>query len=144
MKRKWIFIVLLTSIIIVGCSKKEVHVNKYTFKAENKNWQVELLSYQKVIFTEKGDKTDAETVSNSSLTITYKRKLSELYSVKHMEISYETDLSAGNLVSNFDDGISSKTFTFNSVGPITDEYDEIKVTINLDGEIEILELESEK
>ncbi len=68
--------------------------------------------------------------------------------VKHMEISYETSVSSGKMSEDYDD-ISQleKRYVLrsgNSNGAIVRNDEAIKVTINMDGNIEVIELSNNK
>lgn len=152
MKKILVIMLSLVMILIAGCSKKEVndsYENNYTFQGENDRWEAKFISEGTVTFTEKNSNTDVKTKENELLTVTYKGELSDLSKVKHLEIEYESDLGKGKLEKNYGEGesISTKTFTLTSSvsgGPIMDENEVIKVTINLDGKEETLELKNVK
>lgn len=152
MKKILIRILSLMMILVVGCSKKEVnenYENNYTFQGENDRWEAEFIYKETVTLNDKDDNTDVTTKDNELLTVTYKGELTDLSNVKHLEIAYESDIDSGRLVKDYDEGesISTKTFTIPSSGsgsPIIDENAVIKVTINLDGEEETIELKNAK
>lgn len=64
-----------------------------------------------------------------------------------MQISYKSSASAGKITSNSDEGDSiEKTYTMQSSsknGAIEKQDEVIEVTINIDGNIEVLELKNE-
>lgn len=144
MKKNFVFITFLIIIMVVGCSKKEVFHENYTFVGENHDWKAKCTAKETVTFTEHNNKTEATNNSDNKLTITYKGKLSNLSSVKHIKISYKTDLSEGFYDGRLDEGVTSKTYIFTSVGQITDENDIIKVTIELDEKRTTFNLVSKK
>lgn len=152
MKKILIHILSLMMILVVGCSKKEVnenYENNVTFRGENDRWEAEFIYKETVTLNDKDDNTDVTTKDNELLTVTYKGELTDLSNVKHLETSYESDIDSGRLVKDYDEGesISTKTFTIPSSGsgsPIIDENAVIKVTINLDGEEETIELKNAK
>jgi hypothetical protein len=98
-------------------------------------------------FTEKNNKTEYEANSNNILTITYKKNLSDLSSVKHLEISYESSAGGGKLTEDFDSNhlLNQKTYTLKSSnigGAIESKNEVINVNINLDGKIQKIELKN--
>jgi hypothetical protein len=80
--------------------------------------------------------------------VTYNKDLSQLSSIKHLEISYESSAGSQSLVEDFKDGHpNEKTYVLKSgsKGRAIENKDEvIKVSINLDGKIEIIELRNVK
>ncbi len=117
----------------------------YTYTGENELWNVEYKVNETAEFTEKENGLDVETEAKGELVITYKGELAELSSVKHMEISYECNLEANKIVDDYKDGISSKTFTINSVrknGALHNGNEIITVTIKMDGDTQTLKLQN--
>ena len=134
-------------LIITACSNKEVIKHNYIYKGENELWTAEYKMNGTGTFTEKSDKTAYESESNTTFTITYKNNISELSSVKHLEISYESTAGGGNLTSNFDNNnpLNQKTYILKGGGRGTsiERKDEtIKVNITLDGKIQTIELKN--
>lgn len=140
-------LIIMVILIITGCSNREVIKHNYTYKGENEFWTAEYKVDGTGTFTEKDNKTSYESKSSEVLTVTYKRDLSELSSVKHLEISYKSSAQAGKITEDYDDGSSlKKTYTINSSstnGAIENKDEVIKVTINLDGNIQTFELKNE-
>jgi hypothetical protein len=147
--RKSISIVIIIVILIItGCSNKEVIKHNYTYKGENEFWTAEYKVNGTGTFTENDNKTSYESKCSKVFTVTYKKDLSELYSVKHIEISYESSAGGGKITEDYDDGSSpQKTYTMNSGstgGAIENKDEVIEVTINLDGNIQTIELKNEQ
>lgn len=146
MKKISIISFALLILIVTGCSKKEIIKHNYTYKGENELWSAEYTTNGTAIFEQNDSKMDVGTESKYKLTVTYKKDLSDLSSVKKLVISYDASSSGGSLseVYSEDESITSKTFTLSGGGsfiPIENEI--IKVTINIDGDVQILELKNE-
>jgi hypothetical protein len=113
----------------------------YTYTGESERWNAEL----KVNQTPKFTKTDSggfnvATEAKEELVITYKGELTDLSSVKHLEISYECNNESYKsvLVYNVGENFSSKTFTLNSIirnGAIYNGDEKITITIVETGEV---------
>jgi hypothetical protein len=139
--------ILLTSFIFTGCPKKDVTKYNYNYKGENELWNVEYKVNSTVTITDKDGKLDRESESENVLIVTYKGELTDLSYVRHMEISFASSTHSGKKVSDYDveEHISSKTFTLKSGGKnnaIPIENDIVKVTINIDGDTQTLELKN--
>jgi hypothetical protein len=142
-------LIIMLLLIITGCSKKQVVNHNYTYKGENEFWAAEYNVNGEGTFTEKDGKTEYESISDTVLTVTYKKDLSGLSSVKHLEISYESSAGGGSLTESYDSNnpLDKKTYTLKSGGTGTaiENKDEIiKVNINVDGETQTIELSSKK
>ncbi len=79
--------------------------------------------------------------------MTYKRDVSELASVKHLEILYTDSAGSEKLTEDFDDNdpLSHQTFTLKSggSGAIESKDEIIEVNINIDGNTQTFELKNE-
>ncbi|AZV59034.1 hypothetical protein DMR38_05290 [Clostridium sp. AWRP] len=128
--------------VVTGCSNKDVIKHNYIYKGENQFWTAQYKVNSTGIFTKRDDKLHYEGNSNGILTVTYKKNISELSSVKHLEISYKSSTGGGSIGQN---SPKKKTYTMtSSTDGITEDKDEvIKVTINLDGKIQTIELKNE-
>jgi hypothetical protein len=145
--RKAVYVLITVILLIItGCSRKEEIRHNYIYKGENELWSAELKVNGKSTFTEKSGKTEYDSSSEKLFIVTYKKDLTQLSSVKHLEISYETSAGGGKVTVDFTDGPpSKKTYTMNSGsrgGAIENKDEVIKVTINLDGKIQTVELKS--
>lgn len=152
MKKLFFVNIMLIVFMFTSCSNKETIETKqdvinhnYTFKAENDMWIAEYKVVGTETFTKNNGVLNVETESNNELSITYKGKLTDLSSIRHMELSYESRINSGKMVNDYekDESITSKTFTIKSGGKncaIPDENDIIKVIINTDGIEHTLEL----
>jgi len=132
--------------IIAGCSNKEVIRHNYTYKGENEFWTAEYKVNGTGTFTEKDNRTSYESKCSKVFTVTYKKDLSELSSVKHLEISYKSSAGGGKTTEDFDDSPpNEKTYILKkggTGGAIENKDEVIEVTINLDGKIQTLELKN--
>lgn len=149
MRKTTSIMIVIMLLILTGCSNKEVIKHNYTYKGENEFWTVEYKVNGTGIFTEKNNKTEYESNSNNTLTVTYRKNLSDLSSVKHLEISYESSAGGGKLADDFDKDhpLNQKTYTLKSSaigGAIEGKNEIIKVNINLDGKIQTIELKNIK
>jgi hypothetical protein len=134
--------------LITSCSNKDVIKYNYTYKGENEFWTAEYRVNGIKIFTEKNGTLEYDNSGNNELTVTYKNELSQLNSVRHLEISYKSSCSAATSSMNYTRGSSKKkTYTLrsnNNGSAIENEDDIIQVLINLDGKLQTFELKSEK
>jgi hypothetical protein len=142
-------LIAIVLLILTGCSNREVINHNYTYKGENEFWTVEYKVTGTGIFTGKGNKTEYEANSNQTLTVSYRKNLLDLSSVKHLEISYKSSSGGGKLIEDFDENhpLNQKTYTFKTFtrgGAIENKNEIIKVNINLDGNVQTIELKNEK
>lgn len=140
-----IFIIMIL-LIITGCSNKEVIKHNYCYKGENEFWTAEYKVNGTGTFTENNDKTEYDSSCEKVFTITYNKDISQLASVKHLEISYKSRTANGKITEDYSNGLKpEKTYTLksNSSGVAIENKDEvIDVTINIDGEIQTIELKN--
>ncbi|NLB80369.1 MAG: hypothetical protein GX800_01840 [Clostridiaceae bacterium] len=139
------FLLFVLVIFITGCSAKKIN---YLYIGENDRWKAEYKVNATETFSKRDSTLHYENNVNNVLTVTLKKELSEMPKVKHMEISYETSVSSGKMSEDYDD-ISQleKRYVLrsgNSNGAIVRNDEAIKVTINLDGNIEVIELSNNK
>lgn len=140
---------LLIMIFISGCSNK--NSNSLTFKGESEDWTAEY-KVDNIDISINKDGNNVYT-ADKTLTVTYKNDLTDLSKVKMWEISYEVDRlsrSGAQSETRNDNGspISNKTFVISIGGSIPDyiiedKDDVIKVSVNIDGKVQNLELKSE-
>jgi len=136
-------IVIVILMLITACSNKEVIKHNYTYRGENEFWLAEYKVNGTGIFTEKNDKTEYESNSEKILTVSYKKDLSELSAVRHLQIFYESSASGGETNTYFDDSPDEKTYTINSSGEggaIENKDEIITVRISLDDNMQTIEL----
>ena len=131
---------------ITGCSKKQVNDFNYTFKGENEFWTAEYQvkgtgTFSTNIFGQINFDSDL----NKTLIVTYNKDISQLSSVKHLEISYEDiPFKSKTFIEDYNnDSHARKTYTLKShtTGSVVESgIDIIKVTINIDNQIQTIEL----
>lgn len=143
------FYIILILLFAIGCSNNDGMKHNYTYKGENNFWTAEYKVDATDAFHKKGSKDSSESRSNTTFTITYKKNLSELSSIKHMEISYESSVNSQKITNNFDKNnkLNKKTYILKSDSKGTDiegKDETIKALINLDGKIQTIELKSIK
>lgn len=141
------FYIIIILLLVVGCSNNVGIKHNYTYKGENDFWTAEYKVDGTDAFTKKGSKNSTQSRSNTTFTITYKKNLAELSSIKHMEISYESSVNSQKITNNFNKNnkLNKKTYILksDSKGTAIEGKDEtIKATINLDGKIQTIELKS--
>jgi len=132
----------------MGCSDKEVIKHNYTYIGESELWTAEYKVNGTGTFAEKNGKTEHKSNSDSTLTVIYKKDLSELSSVQNLEVSYESSAGGGKLSIDFNGSPpDKKTYTLNSSstgGAIENKDEIIEVNINIDGKIQIIELKNKQ
>ena len=143
-KKRISILIIMLLLIFTGCAKKENINHNYVYKGGNEFWSAEYKVNVTDTFTEKSGKNEYDSNDNRVFTITYKKDISQLSTVKHMEISYKSSVADGKITEDFNDGTpKEKAYTTKSVGKggaIENKNEVIKVTINLDGKIETIEL----
>ena len=147
MKKLIIIAVSILTIIFCGCSNKEVIEHNYIYTGENENWTAEYTVTGVGIFTEKDGRTNYESEHKKRLEVTYKKDISNLALVKNLEISYETSVGGGSSTLYWDDdeSIMEKSFILSGVsrnGAIENKDETIKVSIDIDGNVEKIELKN--
>lgn len=144
MRKIVVILVTIMLFTIVGCSNRKIIRYDYTYRGENEFWSAEYKINGTSTFTEKDNKTSYEENGSRILTVTYKGDISELSSVKHLEISYKNR----RLGYDFDDNesLNQKTFTLKSnyLGTVEGKDEILKVYINLDGKTQTIELKNEQ
>ncbi|MGC7870593.1 hypothetical protein ACPUYX_03560 [Desulfosporosinus sp. SYSU MS00001] len=157
MKKIYIFLVCIMILTVAGCSYKKQIVNlNYTFKGENEFWAAEYQvkgtgTFSKSFF----DQINFDSDLNKTLIVTYKKDISQLSLVKHLEISYEVEddrgedvLKSKRLIYNYNNySHAQKNYILKSHttgSGIEDGNDIIKVTINIDNQIQTIKLKNEQ
>ncbi len=137
-----IFIVLMLA--ISGASDSDIILQHFVFFGENDSWSAEYKTNYMGCFSEGPNGLHYDSYGNAVLTVTYKKELSDLSSVKHFEFSYLGGSISGWLTEDYDTGdLMQKTYTFrDNNGRMIQEDATPIVTINLDGKIETIELKN--
>ncbi|WP_333886885.1 hypothetical protein [Clostridium sp.] len=139
-----IAVILITMILFmaVGCSNKDIIKRHYIYKGENDVWIAKYSVDVTGTWDKKDNKLHYEGNSNDTLTVTYKKNVSQLSSAKHLKISYKSSVGSGSIEQ---DSPKEKTYTMTSgstTGIIEDKDEVIKVNVNLDGNIQTIELKN--
>lgn len=148
MFKKIIFaVIIILMFALAGASNHDIIQHNYTFTGENDSWKAEYAADETEMFTESNNMLHYQNKMNDVLTVAYKNDISNLSSIKYLKITYETGAgSAGSLTENYDSGGGPRQiykFKFAEKGgmPIK-ENAIITVTINLDGNVQIIELKN--
>lgn len=148
MRKVSIFLICIMLLTITGCSNnKQVQDVNYIFRGENELWTAEFQvkgtgTFSKDLFGKLSFNSDL----NKTLVVTYKKDISQLSSVKHIEISYEENppLTSKNLTEDYNNGSHArKTYTLEShaTGAMVETGNStITVTINIDNKIQTIKL----
>jgi hypothetical protein len=148
LRKATVILIAIMLFIIVGCSNQKVTKHNYTYEGENEFWTAEYKVTGTETVTEKDNKISCESKSNNLFIVTYKKDVSELSSVKHLEISYKSSVGGGKSTADFDDDSPKrKTYTMSSGstnGSIENKDEVIEVTIDIDGELQTFELKNEQ
>lgn len=139
--KKILIILVFILLSCNACSNNAVKHN-YIFKGESRLWRAEFNVKEQFKETTENGRLSYKTESNSKFILTYKGDLSELRSVKKMIYAYDKSNGSSKTEIEFTSPPDNKVFTSidrgksNSLNP--DEA--IKVTVDLDGKIEVFEL----
>ncbi|WP_373845173.1 hypothetical protein [Clostridium sp.] len=148
MKKMVITLITIMLLIVTSCSNKNLIKNNYIYKGENEFWTAQYKLNATGTFTKRNDKIHYDGNSNKTLIVKYKNDISQLSSIKHLEISYKSSAGDGKITEDYNNGSpKEKTYTMSSSstsGIIEDKNEVIKVTINLDGKIQTIELKNEQ
>ena len=135
-----ILIIIIILLVVISFSEKEVYKYSYTYKGENEQWAATYHAQGRRTFTENKDKRiEYEGKSNNVLKVTYKKDLADLFSIKNLDISYETSSGVGELSINFKKPPDKKEFIIKS-NRLEDKDDKVKVNINIDGKTQTIDL----
>lgn len=142
---KYVKIIFIALIILMlsGCSSKDVDRYDYIFKGENELWYAELRINGYIEFVEDEGTLKVDSYHEQDFITTYKKDLSDLSTIKHIEVGYDGGVSGGKMIHDNPDGtLNTKTFTMKSSsnGATIREDEIVKVTINVDGEIQTFDL----
>lgn len=148
MKKKMMCLIFFVMLIfLTSCKEKDVIYHNYTFEGENDEWSAIFKVTGKTSFSKTNGTLSSKSESNEVLAVTYKGELSELSTVKHIEISYKNSAGGSSISNNYNENenITNKTFTIKSGGKnvaIINEDEIIEVTINIDGNSQIVSLKT--
>ncbi|WP_186430555.1 hypothetical protein [Clostridium sp. BSD9I1] len=139
-------LIVMILLMVTGCSSRKNISHNYIYKGENELWSVELKVNGTVTFNEKNGKAEYDSICDRVFTVTYKKDLSKLSSVKHLEISYKSSAGDSKLTEDYNDSPPNKrTYTMKSGGrgqAIENKDEVIKVIINIDGKIQTIDMKN--
>lgn len=146
MKRAAGILIIILALVVSGCTNKKVIEHHYTYRGENDLWQAEYKVDSRVTLSDDKGKITGSGDKESVLTVTYKNKLEDLAKVKHLDISFESSISAGAMEQKFDEEPPCETvyvLKLRTTGmEVENEEETIPVTIDVDGNVQTIELTS--
>jgi hypothetical protein len=141
-KRIIVFIIIILLFTVLGASNPDIIRQNFTFFGENDSWSAVYTVNNMGWFSQTSRGLHYDTGGTNMLTITYKKDFSNLSSVKHFELKYETGSFLGS-ISGDGAGLARKTFTFKNEGGSPVREDAIfSVTINLDENVQTIILKN--
>lgn len=150
---KKVMSIFIIGIALVGIgvwsvlSKVDVVDHNYLYAGETQDWTVTYKIEGSSTFTDKKGVTKYDGYADKVCRFTYKGDISELSSVKHLELTYKSPVSGGSVIEDYEEGEQpEKTYKLGAGGNGAIEQPNaiIKATINIDGKIETLELKNQK
>lgn len=140
-----IIVITVATLIFAGCSNNEIVKHDYTYKGENELWTAEYKAIGESGFINKDDRKIYTSKSDAVVTVTYKKDIYELSSVKKLKITCKSSTGEVSQTEELgeDETLNRKTFTVkNEVkDSVVESKDEIiKVDIELDGKESMLDL----
>ena len=145
MKKKMAYsglVLVLLIVIIWWFYHNDLTFYHYIFMGESQTWSAQLDSVGNIIKSEKNGRLTYDCNNENTLVITCKKDIREMAGVKHLEIHRELGSSGGSLVENLAEGsLLQRSYTFRSGGSMVEPDDIVRVTISVDGEQEIIELQ---
>ncbi len=85
--------------------------NSQALQGEDENWKAEYRIDFATDYLQKDGKVYPKSMNQKRITVTYKKNLSDLFDVKHLEISYEDSFGGGGkLIEDFDSPPTEKQF----------------------------------
>lgn len=109
--KKIAILIIFMAVILTGCSYEVTAKNTQKLQGENENWKVEYKIDFTTDYHQNDGKVSAQSKKQKRITVTYKKDLSDLSTVKHMEISYKDSLGGGGRhIEDFDSPPKEKQF----------------------------------
>lgn len=145
MKKVLSALIIIVSLVFIGCSKEELVKHDYTFKGENEHWTAEYKVKGESGFIKKGERQIYTAEEKSILTVTYKKDLSDLSTVRNLKISYKNSFRDVTDSHGYDEDnqIKKKVFTMadsSKNSAVVSKNEKATVTIELDGKKETINL----
>ena len=144
MKKIIIAMIILSLIVVVGYSvKRDVVGYTYTYIGETESWTAELVGEGKWIFQDKGDFSNVKTDGYYQMTIMYKGELSDLKALDRFQVGYDAGSLGGSSLEIKGEWIDEKQFVFERfAGMEAGKEVIVRVTVDMDGEVETFELKN--
>jgi hypothetical protein len=109
--KKFSILILLLAIVMTGCSYEVSARNSQKLQGESENWKAEYQADFTTDYHQNDGKLLPEQKHRNRILVTYKKDLSSLSGVKHMEISYQDSFgSCGKLTEDFDSSPKAKQY----------------------------------
>lgn len=110
-------LILFVAVIATGCSYEVTARNSQALEGENEDWSAEYKINFVADYFQKDGKIYPKSMDQNEITVTYKKDISALSDVKHLEISYEDSFgSGGRLTEDFDSPPTEKQFRLGGGG----------------------------
>lgn len=131
--KKIIALILFLAVITAGCSYDITAGNDQELQGENENWKVDYTVKFTTIYSRNDGKIYAQSMEQKRITAAYKKNLSDLSSVRHIEISYQDSFGGnGRKTEEYDTPPSEKQFRFSGgASTTTHELNSVDVPENL-------------
>jgi hypothetical protein len=118
--KKIVLLILFLAVITSGCSYDITAGNSQELQGENENWTVDYTIKFTTIYHHSDEKVYAESMKKKKITVTYKKDLSGLFSVRHMETSYQDSFGGkGKTTEEYDAPPTDKQFQVGSSASAT-------------------------
>jgi hypothetical protein len=134
-----IFIILLCT--VAGAVSPDIVQNQYAFTGENDSWNAVYTERLTAWFTQGPAGLHYSINAADKLTISYKKDISALASVKHFKVAFQIGSGGGSIEG--DGPVLSTTYTFRNINYLPMQKDTAAtVTIELDGAAQTIELKN--
>lgn len=106
-----VLFLLLIGMLLMGCGHDVSSERSYLLRGENEEWAVDYQITFTTTFPEENGKKYAKKSKSNSITVTYKKDITELSDIKNMKISYKDSFgSGGSEEQNYDEPLEEKVF----------------------------------
>lgn len=106
-----VLFLLLTGMLLMGCGHEVSSERSYLLRGENEEWAVDYQITFTTTFPEENGKQYAKKSKSNSITVTFKKDITELSDIKNMKISYKDSFgSGGSEEQNYDEPLEKKVF----------------------------------
>ncbi len=148
MKKRMAGLIAILVFLIVGCSNNDFKVHRTIFRGQSPNFTGEFLADSTERFFRIDGTLHYQNKESTLLTITYKGELSDLASVKQVQIVCDRGTGISSLQQCIEEGdppLFEKTFRIAGGGgncALVMQDAVVRVTIDLDGKTETLDLKA--